>query len=141
MNTPMQTPDSPTKAAPADPPALNGKLRYYEEHISKLYTATSDILSNLQYICAELPDLKTAGVTRDAILKVCGDFEWEILDIRMEIRRLEDNLGLHPGEEPFQHGMESDDPTETMGSDLLMSCLGQRNHVEREWPRFLGACG
>ncbi len=89
--------------------------RAYEEQIHRLYAAINQILSNLLYIRDELPKVNTEADTRDAIRKMCDDFEWEILDIRMEVRRLEDNLGLHPGEAPFEHGMESDDPKETMG--------------------------
>ena len=115
MNTPRQMPDSPTKAPPDNAPARKGALRHYEEQISKLYIATNDIRSNLSYICDELPSLKTDAETRDAILHVCGDFAWETMDIQMEVRKLEDNLGLRTGEAPFHRGMDSDNPIETMG--------------------------
>jgi hypothetical protein len=110
----MQIPGSQTETAPASEQGRDTTRQVYEEQVSKLYAATSQILSNLRYICDELPNIPTTAETRDAILKVCDDFQWEVLDIRMEIRRLEDNLGLHPGEDPFQHGMESQDPRETM---------------------------
>ena len=115
MNSPMQTPDSPTKAAPENAPARNATHRHYEERISKLYAATNDIRSNLSYICDELPGLTTAAETHDAILHVCGDFACEIMHIQMEVRKLEDNLGLRTGEDPFHHGMDSDNPIETIG--------------------------
>ena len=99
----------------AEDPTHGATQRTYEEQIPKLYAALNQILSNLRYIRDELPNEKTTDDTRTALLKLCDDFEWEVLDIRMEVRTLEDNLGMHVGEEPFDHGMGSADPKETMG--------------------------
>lgn len=99
----------------AEAPTPGTTQQASEDQITKLYASTDRILSNLRSIRDKLPNQNTTANTRDAILKMCRDFEWAIGDVRMEVRGLEDNLGMHPGEEPFHHGMESDNPTKTMG--------------------------
>jgi hypothetical protein len=111
----MQTPNLEDETTCASRPNRDTTQEIYEKQISVIYAATNQILSNLRYIQEELRGIQTTPEPREAILKMCADFGWEIGDIRMEVRRLEDNLGMHPGEEPFRHGMESDDPKETMG--------------------------
>jgi hypothetical protein len=110
----MKAPNSADETTYANRPNRDKIQETHEKQISVIYAATNRILSNLSYIRDELPGLKATTETRGAILKMCGDFGSEIGDIRMEVRRLEDNLGMHPGEEPFRHGMESDEPKETM---------------------------
>jgi len=136
----MQTPNSEDDATCASRPNRDTAQETYEKQIPLLYAATNQILSNLRYIQYELPSVKTTPEIREAILKMCGDFEWEVGHIRMEVRRLKDNLGMHPGEEPFRHGMGSDAPKETMrfindwlGAQLLpMHDLVARIHTAAE---------
>lgn len=73
------------------------------------------MLGNLAFIEKELPSLALADDLKDEIVAVCQGFGWTLRDIRKEIYTLEDKLGMHPGEEPFDPNVVNPDPKATMG--------------------------
>lgn len=91
--------------------------------ISRLYSSLAEIAGNIDYIRDELPRLAIPNVERLRVENACAKFAWTVYDVRKEIRNLEDKLGLHPGEEPFDPGIINPDPRVTMNfiSDWLLT--------------------
>jgi hypothetical protein len=83
--------------------------------ISNLYQRNDVINRNLAYIQKELPTLSIPAEIRDEISTVCDKFQWTLSDVRKEIRSLEDKLGMHPGEKPFDPHSVNPDPQVTIG--------------------------
>jgi hypothetical protein len=81
--------------------------------IRQLYSSLSEITENIRYISNEMPKLTIPQSERSRIENVCANFESAIYDVRKEIRNLEDKLGMHPGEEPFESELNPD-PRVTM---------------------------
>ncbi|HNE06371.1 MAG TPA: hypothetical protein PLT08_17725 [Anaerolineales bacterium] len=87
----------------------------FTQPISNLYQWTDVINRNLAYIKKELPKLSIPAEIRDEISAMCDGFQWMLSDVRKEIRNLEDKLGMHPGEEPFDPHITNPDPQLTIG--------------------------
>lgn len=83
--------------------------------IANLYQGNDVINRNLAYIQKELPTLSIPAETRDEISTMCNKFQWTLSDLRKEIRNLEDALGMHPGDEPFDPSIVNHDPHVTIG--------------------------
>ena len=86
----------------------------FTQPISNLYQWNNVINRNLAYIKKELPTLSIPAEIRDEISTVCDKFQWTLSDVRKEIRNLEDKLGMHPGEEPFDPNIINPDPQVTI---------------------------
>ena len=94
---------------------MNIETTVFVKPISNLYQRNHVIASNLAYILKELPTLSLPDELRNEILTMCQDFDSAVYDVKKEIRNLEDKLGLHPGEEPFDPNIVNPDPKVTMG--------------------------
>lgn len=86
----------------------------FSQPIANLYRGNETMNRNLAYIQKELPSLAIPADLREEISTRCNTFQWTLSDLRKEIRTLEDKLGMHPGEEPFDPGVNPD-PRVTMG--------------------------
>ena len=90
-------------------------LAMYTASIAELYSSLADIAANVNYIQDELPVCDLSDAERSHIGKTCEEFEGAIYDVRKEIRNLEDKLGMHPGQPPFDPDIRNPDPQVTMG--------------------------
>ncbi len=86
----------------------------FNERILKLYASHTEMAANIVYIRRELQKLRMADDIRDEIVQMCDNFDSALYDVRKEVRTLEDKLGMHPGEEPFDPGVTNPDPRVTM---------------------------
>ena len=95
--------------------------------ISSLYSELADISGNIHFIEKELPSLAISRSEQLQIADLCAEFESALYDVRKEVRNLEDKLGMHPNEEPFDPDIKNPDPKVTMGfiSDWLREPIGQ----------------
>ena len=84
------------------------------KNVSDLYSNLADIEANVRFIAEQLPTLHVTESERSSIKALCGEFESAIHDVRTEIRNLEDKLGMHPGEPPFDPDIVNPDPRVTM---------------------------
>jgi hypothetical protein len=82
--------------------------------ISELYASVTAMAQNLTYIQEELSHWDISNTLKSEIVTVCQEFESALYDVRKEIRTLEDKLGMHPGEEPFDPGVVNPDPQVTL---------------------------
>ena len=73
------------------------------------------IIQNLTYIVNELQTLTVAEGLKNEIIGVCQTFTSTLYDVNKEIRNLEDKLGMHPDDEPFDSSIVNPDPKVTMG--------------------------
>ena len=73
------------------------------------------IIQNLTYIINELQTLTVAEGLKNEIIVVCQTFTSTLYDVNKEIRNLEDKLGMHPDDEPFDSSIVNPDPKVTMG--------------------------
>jgi len=73
------------------------------------------IIQNLTYIINELQTLTVAEGLKKEIILVCQTFTSTLYDVNKEIRNLEDKLGMHPDDEPFDSSIVNPDPKVTMG--------------------------
>ena len=85
----------------------------FTKPVLTLYRSLDEIAANLAYIRRELPVLGTGDVVRAAITGMCDEFDSALYDVRKEVRTLEDKLGMHPGEEPFDTDVVNPDPKVT----------------------------
>ena len=83
--------------------------------IGQLYSSLAEIAENIDYIRTELLPLNIPQGERLHIQRVCEGFKGAVYDVRKEIRNLEDKLGMHPGEDPFDPEIINPDPRVTMG--------------------------
>ena len=83
--------------------------------IGQLYTALSEIAGNIEYMRQAFPADDLPDADHKRLDHLCGEWEGAIYDVRKEIRNLEDKLGMHPGEEPFDPDIMNPDPHVTMG--------------------------
>lgn len=83
--------------------------------ISELHESVSRMAQDLTHIQEELPHWDVSEALKREIVTVCQEFGSALYDIRKEIRTLEDKLGMHPNEEPFDPGVVNPDPRITMG--------------------------
>ena len=86
----------------------------FTKPVLTLYRSLDEIAANLAYIRRELPVLGTGDVVRAAITGMCDEFDSALYDVRKEVRTLEDKLGMHPGEEPFDTDVVNPDPKVTL---------------------------
>src|SRR5688572_13156973 len=86
----------------------------FTEPVLTLYRSLDDIATNLAYISRELPALTMGEGVRTAITGMCKEFDSALYDVRKEVRTLEDKLGMHPGEEPFDPDVVNTDPKVTL---------------------------
>lgn len=86
----------------------------FNEQIPKLYANLYEMSANIDFIQRELPRCHAPEEIARNISSVCHEFEGALHDVRKEVRTLEDKLGLHPGEEPFDPGVTNSDPRVTM---------------------------
>lgn len=84
------------------------------EAVLALHRSLDEMEANLAYISRELPELEMPGRVRAAITGMCDHFNSALYDVRKEVRTLEDKLGLHPGEEPYDPGVTNPDPKVTL---------------------------
>jgi hypothetical protein len=94
---------------------MNAELSVFIQSISALYRGNQAIVRNLAYIQTELPELALPGELSGEIAELCEDFLSAAYDVNTEIRNLEDKLGMHPGEEPYDPNIVNPDPRVTMG--------------------------
>ena len=90
-------------------------MKFYTAPIALLHASIADIAENISYIERELPGLKLPDSTRLHIGQTCATFQSTLYDVRTEIRNLEDKLGMHPGQPPFDPDIKNPDPRVTMG--------------------------
>ena len=88
---------------------------FFTEPVLTLYRSLDEIAANLAYISRELPSLKMGDVVRSTITGMCNEFDSALYDVRKEVRTLEDKLGMHPSEEPFDPDVMNPDPKVTLG--------------------------
>lgn len=86
----------------------------FTELVLTLYRCLDEIVGNIAYIGRELPALEMDDGARAAITRMCNDFDSALYDVRKEVRTLEDKLGMHPGEEPFDANVVNPDPKVTL---------------------------
>ena len=86
----------------------------FTEPILTLYRSLDEMAANLAYIGRELPALTMGDEVRAAITGMCDEFGSALYDVRKEVRILEDKLGMHPGEEPFDPDVVNPDPRGTL---------------------------
>lgn len=91
---------------------MNNKA--FQDLIKKLYASLAEIAQNVDYILINLPSLTILHTERLNIERTCEEFKSAVYDVRKEIRNLEDKLGLHPDEDPFDPGINNPDPYVTM---------------------------
>lgn len=98
----------------------------HRAQVAVLWEAAADMAANIDFIEGELPGLGLPDQERDCIAEACSCFMNELYDVRTEIRNLEDKLGLHPGEEPYDPAIVNPDPRATMGliTEALYSGIG-----------------
>jgi hypothetical protein len=94
---------------------MSAEPSVFVQSISALYRGNQAIVHNLAYIQTELPRLALAGELSGEIAELCEGFLSAAYDVNTEIRNLEDKLGLHPDEEPFDPNIVNPDPRVTMG--------------------------
>ena len=109
----------------------------FTEPVLTLYRSLNEIAANLAYISREQPTLAMSDVVRDAITGMCSEFDSAIYDVRKEVRTLEDKLGMHPGEEPFDSDVVNTDPKVTLSliETWLRRELERLNTVVKELER------
>jgi hypothetical protein len=90
------------------------KATTFTEPVLTLYRCLGEMAANLAYISRELPALEMEDGIRAAIIGMCDDFDSALYDVRKEVRTLEDKLGMHPGEEPFDPNVVNPDPKATL---------------------------
>ena len=95
----------------------------YTASVSELYQSLAEIAANVGFIQSELPACNLSDTQRSNIVEKCEGFVEAIYDVRKEIRNLEDKLGMHPGEPPFDPDIVNPDPLVTTGfiADWLMT--------------------
>lgn len=86
----------------------------FEKPIENLYKWCRVIDENLAFILRELPTLRLPDDMRGEVSATCTDFQDAIHDVIEELRILEDKLGLHPGQEPYDPGVVNRDPRATL---------------------------
>ena len=86
----------------------------FTEPVLTLYRSLDEMAANLAYIGRELPALAMGEEVRVAVEGMCDEFESALYDVRKEVRTLEDKLGMHPGEEPFDPDVVNTDPKVTL---------------------------
>lgn len=107
----------------------NMNIDIHSAQVAALWEAADDMAGNIAFIEGELPGLGLPDAERERIAEACSYFVNELYDVRTEIRNLEDKLGLHPGEEPYDPDIVNPDPRGTMEliTDALMrgiECMG-----------------
>jgi hypothetical protein len=83
--------------------------------IANLYRCNDTMGQNVTYVLKELLRLPLPDELRNEIETAFKKLGSALYDTRKEIRNLENNLGLHPGEEPFDEAIANPDPQVTMG--------------------------
>jgi hypothetical protein len=86
----------------------------FTEPVLTLYRSLDEMAANLAYVRRELPALAMGDVLRAATKGMCDEFDSALYDVRKEVRTLEDKLGMHPGEEPFDPDVVNTDPRVTL---------------------------
>ncbi len=92
----------------------NESVQSYTDLIEELYAAVTDISENVSFINNELPSLNIPDFEELNISQACEEFNSAIYDVRKEIRNLEDKLGMHPDQQPFDPNIKNPDPRVTM---------------------------
>jgi hypothetical protein len=82
--------------------------------VARLHSCVSEMTAIVQRVMAELPPHDVDQRQRADITKFCSDFEQATRAIQAEIRILEDKLGLHPGEAPYDRSVLSREPIITI---------------------------
>lgn len=95
----------------------------WAERIAKVYRLLGTIAKNIALVRGEIPSLAIPGGLGLEIATLCDEFDSALYDIRKEVRVLEDKLGIHPGEEPFDPEVMNADPGATIS--LIMGWLQQ----------------
>ncbi|MBM4118383.1 hypothetical protein FJ251_11735 [bacterium] len=86
----------------------------FETQVAVLHEAAGEMGGNIAFIEKELPGIDLPNEEREHIAEACSYFKNELYDVRTEIRNLEDKLGMHPGEEPYDPDIVNPDPRVTM---------------------------
>lgn len=90
-------------------------MSLFTAEVQKLYASLREMAANLQYIRRESAHLEMPAALRTEISRGCEEFESALYDVRKEVRTLEDKLGMHPGEEPFDPDVVNPDPRANLG--------------------------
>jgi len=94
------------------------------ERIARVYRLLGTITANIAFVRGEIPSLEMPGGLGTEITTLCDEFDSALYDIRKEVRVLEDKLGMHPGEEPFDPEVVNTDPSATVS--LILGWLRQQ---------------
>jgi hypothetical protein len=85
----------------------------FANHVSGLNRCLADIAANLAYVRQELLALNVSAAVGAEVLAMRDEFAAALDDVRSEVRILEDKLGMHPDEDPFDPNVLNADPKAT----------------------------
>jgi hypothetical protein len=74
-----------------------GNREEFQQSFSAIDQSVGVILSNLEYIAKELPDLDMDETLRQHLVSWCADFKRDVTGLRSKIRALEEEVG-RPGD-------------------------------------------
>ena len=83
--------------------------------VAQIHSSVAEIGGNIDFVRDELPVLTIPEAEQLRIVEVCEGFEGALYEVRKEIRNLEDKLGMHAGQEPFDPDIKNPDPLVTIG--------------------------
>lgn len=87
----------------------------YTSEMEAIWNAVREMQGNVFHIRQELPSVSMSEENRNQLLEVLAGFDGTLYDLRTEARNLEDKLGMHPGELPYDPAIKNPDPRVTMG--------------------------
>jgi len=101
-------------AAIGQDPATAARLILYSRAIRDLGEGLRSITAHLEFVNRESRDLDIPEQASTAIAECCAEFHGLIGDVRKQILKLEDQLGLRPGQAPHDPDDKKPDPRQTM---------------------------
>lgn len=116
----------------------NINVQLYAVPVEELYASIADISANVSFIHNELPSFKLTVPEELYINQACEEFQSAISDARKEVRNLEDKLGMHPDQPPFDPNIKNPDPRVTMGfiSNWLWNEIEVVHQIVKELERL-----
>jgi len=97
----------------------------FAQLIPRLQWSVSEMAVTVEDIAAQLPSRDIAESQRADITKFCKEFAAAMTAVRDAIRILEDKLGMHPGEQPYDPTVLNREPVITIY--LISKWLGEQN--------------
>ena len=97
----------------------------FAQLIPRLQWSVSEMAVTVEDIAAQLPSRDIAESQRADITKFCKEFAAAMTAARDAIRILEDKLGMHPGEQPYDPTVLNREPVITIY--LISKWLGEQN--------------